>query len=316
VLCFKNMVLDLVDALPAARTLKLSQRPQGDADAIAVTLEAVLNHNSTNRQYRREVVQVWALHQPPCTPRDAVIDYGSLDRRTPADLLCAAADLRKGVQIDKAVGCIINELAGRRLRAMPWVVLPPPTDGQCARLRALLQACAQDCAFDKFGDTYLWNLLRFELLPEAEAALCTETPYLAINARHGAAANDLVQGWIRTLPQDLPGRVDHSSCAPVGLVVIAGILQEHLDGVALPVAVNGEASRPSKLPRLAGVQGLPAMPDTCMCVFNGTCYAGSEQGTYTSVVLKFAQHIAQQDLFIALTDPTALPATSSLRQYT
>ncbi len=307
---------DLVHALPASVTLELYRRPQGDTAAAATMATAFLNHNSTNRQYRREVVQVWAYHQPAVSADATALDYSSCDRRDDADLHRAAHDLRQNVNVDAAIGCVINELASRRLRDMPWVVLPAPTAAECGRLQALLQACAQDCAFDKFGDAYLWNLLRFELHPEAEAALCTETPYQAINARHGAGANELVQGWIRTLPQDLPGRVDHTSSAAQGLVVIAGILQEHLDGIALPVAVNGEAARPSAVPRLAGLQGLPGFPDTCLCVSNGVCQEGSREGTYTSVILQFARELPQQDLFLALTDPAALPASSTLRQYT
>lgn len=303
---------DLLDVVAAGRLLKM-------ADAVSEShrtfLErALLNYNSVNKQYRREIAQVWACNMD--LSRAVEWRTEGTERLTDEQIAGAARDIKAACEIDKAIGVALCELGTRKVLEMRMEQLPPPDPSISLRFKELFQVLATNTSFDKFGDQYLWNLLRFELPAPLEASLSVETPYAAINSVHGEHVNDLVQGWVRTLPQDLPARVDYTSLSPQGLVCIAGILQEHLDDVALPVYVNGAIARPHNTVVFGGTQGLCDIPDTCGCVINNVYYTASETDGYVSVVLKLASLMECRDLYWAIVDPVRLPPVSPLKQYT
>jgi hypothetical protein len=303
---------DLLDIVSAERLLKMVDSTSfSNCSFLELSL---LNHNSINKQYRREIAQVWACNKNLAHAAEWRTD--GTERLSNEQIAGAAKDIKTGVEIDKAIGVVLCELGTRKIEKMRIEQLPAPDLQVSARFKELFQVLATNTSFDKFGDQYLWNLLRFELPAPLEASLSIETPYEAINSVHGDHVNDLVQGWVRTLPQDLPARVDFTSMAPQGLVCIAGILQEHLDDTALPVYVNGAIARPHTSVVFGGTQGLCDIPDTCGCIFDNVYYVASETDGYVSVVLKLASLMECRDLFWAIVDPIRLPPVSPLKQYT
>lgn len=301
----------LEEELPATTLLKIYESPKTSANK-AIIERALLNYTTTNKQYRREVAQVWAAH---VSGPIAVYETCPKHRLTDANLAYAANILRTTGNIDAAIGDVLTELGTRKLLALQWEILPTPPDEVATRLQNLVQHCATDCTYDKFGDKYLWNMLQFVIPASAAASLCDETPYKAVAAVHGDRTNELVQGWIRTLPQDLPGRIDYSSDSPEGLTVIAGVLQEHLDNTEMHVAVNGAELYDDAGSTLVGLSGLVDVPDTVACRSGDILYMAAPQHAYTSVVLKWAEATKRQELVLALTDPASLPPTSTLKQY-
>lgn len=303
---------DLLDVIPAKQLLNMSKSKC--EDFAAILSNAMLEHNSINKQYRREIAQVWAFNMDTTDHAEWRTDETS--RLTDLQIAGAAKDIIVSCDIDRAIGAVLCEFGTRRVEKMEFVELPNPDDEVVTRFKTLFQLLATDCSFDKFGDRYLWNLLRFEVAAPLEASLSLETPYAAINVTHGERVNDLVQGWIRTLPQDLPGRIDWSSQCPQGLVCIAGVFQEHLDDTALPVYVNGEVARKFDNVVLGGTQGMCDIPDTCGCIHNKIYYVASKSNGYISVFLKAASLMETKDLYWALVDPMRLPPSCPLKQYT
>lgn len=303
---------DLLDVVEARRLLTMYEHRASAHRAVLET--ALLDCNSINKQYRREIAQVWAANVD--TTETGNWRTEGTERLSDAQISSAAKDIAANCELDKALGAVLCELGTRRVLNLKMEVLPTPDPEIAVKFKHLFQVLAMNTSFDKFGDRYLWNLLRFELPAPLEASLAVETPYEAINAVHGENVNSLVQGWIRTLPQDLPGRVDFNSCAPQGLACIAGILQEHLDDTELPVLVNGRAASPQNSVALAGTQGLCDVPDTCGCVLNNTYYVASETDGYVAVILKLASLMKCRDLYWAIVDPSRLPPSSPLKQYT
>lgn len=301
----------LEDVLPATRLLKIYDGPKTPATKQIVE-DAVMNFTTPNKQYRREALQVWATHiSGPVEPYEDASNH----RLSNEHIAYAASIIREGGNIDGAIGDVLNELGTRKVLALKWERLPDPPDDVAERLTNLVQHCATDCTYEKFGDKYLWNLLRFVVPAPHAAALCDETPYKAVAAVHGDRTNELVQGWIRTLPQDLPSRIDYKADTPDGLVVIAGVLQEHLDNTEMHVAVNGAELYNDADPTLVGLSGLVDVPDTVGCRVGGTLYTAAKNHAYASVILKWAQATKRSEVVFALTDPGSLPPTSTLKQY-
>jgi len=274
---------------------------------------ALLNSTTPNKQYRREVMQLWACHLVNTIAEPYVSAPGR--RLSDANLAFAAGRLVNGIALDVGMGEVLAELGARKLEGMAHAVLPTPPDDVAARLVTLVERCAIDCNYDKFGDAYLWRMLRSALPAEVAAALCDETPYEAIARLHGRATNDLVQGWIRTLPQHLPARIDYTGDTTEGICIIAGILQEHLDNVELRVAINGADCYDTRFPALLGMRGTDGMPDTVAVVDGTTVWLAAASHAYASVVLKWAQLAKCDDLATALLAPADLLPTSTLRQY-
>ena len=106
----------LEEELPATTLLKIYESPKTSANK-AIIERALLNYTTTNKQYRREVAQVWAAH---VSGPIAVYETCPKHRLTDANLAYAANILRTTGNIDAAIGDVLTELGTRKLLALQW----------------------------------------------------------------------------------------------------------------------------------------------------------------------------------------------------
>jgi hypothetical protein len=269
-------------------------------------LDAIVTSPIDNAEYAHDVIAVWAfqqcqLHAGAGTP------FAFGDTLTEENLTHAARAILSSISTEY-VGAVILNHAAKRLNKIPIVMLPRADEISETRLSRLVINAAKDCQFDKRGDSFLWNLLRFALAPHIESGTFNAAPYAAIAKTHGAAANDVVGAWTSTMPTDLPTKIDYTSFAPNNLVVVAGILGEHIDNVDMWVRVNGDMLRGHNdaAPCLAAFHGCGGFSDTTGVFDGATFFATHEETPVTSAVLKWAATVNSDSttlLFDALTKP-------------
>ena len=279
-------------------------------------LDALATCTINNAEYAHDVIAVWAYQHRMNIPyedtqskkrkrtSDAPFTFG--DTLSPQNLNHAAHAILSSMSTEY-VGAVLLDHAAKCLKKNLKVVLLPKSPIETeTRLCRLVVNAAKDCQFDKRGDRFLWNLLRFALAPHIESGTFDVAPYAAIAKAHGANANDVVGAWTSTMPADLPTKINYASGSPNNLVVVAGILGEHLDDVDMWVRVNGDMLR-NFAPCLAAFHGIPSLSDTTG-VFDGTTFFAAHDATpVTSVLLKWAEVVdvpASTLLLDALTKPT------------
>ena len=281
--------------------------PQLAPQSHVFLLDAIVTSPIDNAGYARDVISVWAyqqcqLHAGPGVP------FAFGDPLTEENLTYAARAILNSISTEY-VGAVLLDHAAKSLNKIAIERLPRADAEFETRLSRLVVNAAKDCQFDKRGDRFLWNLLRFALAPHVESATFNAAPYAAISKAHGAAANDVVGTWTSTMPSDLPTKIDYTSSTPNNLVVVAGILGEHIDNVDLWVRVNGDMLRRHNggAPCLAAFHGCGGFPDTTG-VFDGTTFfLTHDESPVTSAILKWAAAANTESatlLFDALTKPT------------
>ena len=282
----------LTDAVPPEALLAL-HASMDNADHLLPTL---VTSTIDNPEYAIEVVSVWAVAN--CGDGEP-FEFGHV--LTDPQRTHAANKIASEVSLAH-IGAILLDTAARLLTVYPIVLLDDlPTQVE-TRLGRLVHSAAQDCSFDKRGDRFLWNLLRFALPSHIEAATFSAAPYAAISTTYGAAANALVGTWTGTMVSDLPLKIDYGDGAPHNLAVASGILAEHIDGHDMWVAVNGGMLRSA--PVMAAFHSCGALPDTTG-VFDGTTfYAAATKTPVASVLLKWAEVVGATALVNAITQPT------------
>ena len=114
----------LEEVIPALQLLAIYEDEKKSAANKTKIENALLNHTTTNKQYRREVAQVWATH---VTSPSEQYDDASAHRLTDAHLSHAASILREGKRVDEALGDVLMELGSRKLEALTWTQLESPS---------------------------------------------------------------------------------------------------------------------------------------------------------------------------------------------
>lgn len=306
----------LVAALPPTIVLEALASPSETASA--QLMRAALSYPTSNKRYRREILQVWAVVHKNGVASQPDRDHTSTTL-TDAEVTWIAQLLASRTKPptdadDKWLGMLLAHHAALIIQSWAIVRLQPAPPEVEARLKTLVRACGEAANMEKTGDRMLHGLLRLQLHPAAVAAMIDEPPYAALNARYGRAANDVVGRWLDTPVGHLPDIIDYSQAKPEDLVVIGSLLEETLDNMDTSVAIAGDVLR-RQHPCLCAFQdfGSDRFPDCIAAVVDETLHIAPATDGLAAVVLAWAKADANQDLFLALTDPIALPPGSLMR---
>lgn len=305
----------LIAAVPPTSLIAAAEQRPSTATADRL-LDAVIMNQAINKEYRREVMQVWGHHYRNGV---AVEPAPRSERLTDANLRWyaqALAGTSSAPKDDLLIGPVVAEAGLRALGTWTRATLQPAPEAVEERLRTILCECSRAATLDKHGDAVLHTILKLHLPPSATASLADEPPYAEMNAAHGANVNDIVNKWLDTPFEQLHEAVDLSSDNPVGLAIAGGLLAEVFDSTPSHVAVNSEAlsrSHPS-LVALIGY-GDHKTPDLLACSDGPRLLAAPPTRPIATVVLAFAARTPGSLLHLALTDPEQLPPGSLPRRW-
>lgn len=306
----------LVAAFPPRRLIAAAEAPS--ASGAAGVAEAMLLYPTTNKRYRREMAQVWAL----------AISTGQwsepgehLERLDGAHMAWAARELVGSAKPpiadhDPVIGAVLVELATRKIVEWPTAMLYPATPEVEGRLRVLLQRCAEAAQMQKNGDDMLHTLLRLKLRPRSLAAMVIEAPYEAINAAYGRSANDVVGDLLKTPPDGLADLIDYSSMAPEGAAIAGGLLCEMFDGTPSSLAINHEVlyRRVPTITAFASFGGV-CIPDTLAVCDGPLLLMAPATRPLATVIAEWARRTPGSNVYLALTEPILLPPGSLARRW-
>lgn len=298
---------ELIAAVPPKSLISAAEQSPSVATA-ARLLDAVIRSRAVNKEYRREVMQVWAYHF-----RDGVASEPAphTERLTDANLRWfaqALAGASAAPRDDRQIGPVVAEGALRKLAEWKRATLRPATADVEDRLRTILCECSRAATLDKHGDAVLHSILKLHLPPAATASLASEPPYAEMNSTHGAGVNDIVNKWLETPFEQLHEAIDFGSDDPAGLAIAGGLLAEVFDATPAHVAVNSEAlSR--RHPSMVVIVGYGdhETPDLLACSDGDCLLVAPQVRPIATVVLAFAERTPSSLLYVALTDPELLP---------
>ena len=305
----------LLEAIPPDLLVALEASGEG-ADRL---LNAILHCSSSNKRYRREVVQVWAKNAGQSA---TCVKPGDSRRLSDPELAWLRRELILSPRAlidanDADVGRLVVEMATRQIERWPVEVVAVASNDVEDRLRTVLLECSRAASMDKHGDRMLHGLLKLEIPAYWLGSFADEPPYEAVNTTHGRRANDLVQRWV-TLPVDqLADQVDFATTAPHGLVVLGGLLAEVLDNVPSHVAVNTDVLQSSGATLLVFIGlGGDSTPDALGCkTADHRLLIPPPTRPIASLVLAWAALLPDRALHTALTAPNDLPVGGKLREW-
>ena len=304
----------LLEAIPPRRLIELAGQPSSRSTAEFIASQ-VLANKAVNKEYRREVMQVWGHHH-----RHGRARKPEGVERLSDDHLCWHAQQLTAVPgpptTDLSVGPVLAEIAARKLSAWPVATARPASEKVEARLRTILHECANAATLDKHGDLVLHGLLKLHISAASLAGIASEPPYEKLNEAHGMAVNDIVNKWLDVPMEQLSDHVKLDEADPHSLTLAGGLIAEIFDHTPSSVAVNSEVlSR--KEPCLMAFAGFGdhTTPDLVGCAINQTIVVAPPVRPLASVLLAWAKATPKSLLGAALTDPVSLPPGSLPRKW-
>lgn len=300
-------------ALPPADLLAAAGEPPSLATAARLA-KLILQNKSTNKSYRREVVQVWAYHF-----KEGGACEGHGERLSNSNLRWFAQRLTSVAKPpidDLSVGPVLAELAAREIETWPVATARVASRASEDRLRRILQECAAAATLDKHGDLILHGLLKLRLTAAAVASLASEPPYEQLNLLHDMGVNDIVNRWLDTPMESLADMIEYDSDNPEGLTLAGGLIAEVFDHSESDVSVNSEILSKQKA-RLFAFTGLGnhTTPDVIGVAHNKTLIVAPQSRPIASVVLAWARLTPESLLARALLNPLTLPPGSLPRKW-
>ena len=248
---------------------------------------------------------------------------------TPENIMYCAVTIMQ-TPLPDLIGSVIVELARKKIRTLKLVPIDNPPTIVTDRCKQLAQHCAKKCTYESTRDKPLHNILRLHLPAHAEAALCDETPYDAVNRSFpGLQTNEIERPWICATPEDIVNRVtsqddarshariyiavcgllyqvDFDSPDPKGLSVVANMINEHMDHTNMRVYVNGTVLQATQ-PALFAFRGFADFSDAMGVYTDNKLYFAKYSNQICSVITKFAECTENKTLHQALTNPSDLP---------
>ena len=282
--------------------------------------DAILCGIGRNPEYRFEMVQVWSMCYLATERGDAEVNFEDLPATlSDAELANVARRVYDGDRRTVVMGSILAELGFRRVASRYRTgVVAAATAAENERLVAIVEGCAVHCPFDKTGDTHLHTLVRLLLPAAEEAAVGEQTPFDAMDRSYDKQTSiNLVRPLFEQMPAKRVESLVYSAGARAcDLVLVCGVVGEHIDNATMTVEVNGRLlTQPAEKTGMFAFRSFGSLADGYgIYVGDELLYADAEYPV-CSVVKAWAKNTAGADsLFVALTDPAALASSSKFKQ--
>jgi hypothetical protein len=316
------MAVDLQVLLPPMRVrddILPSDNTALAAGFEAEVRDAILCGIGRNPDYRYEMVQLWSMCFLGSPRGDCEVDFGDLPATlTDDELANVARRMYDGDRRGVVMGSILVELGFRRIRCGYGIGnVDVASSEENSRLKMVVAGCAEDCPFEKTGDVHLHALVRLLLPAAEEASVGEQTPYDAIDRSYDKQTSiKLVRPLFEEMPAKRAETIDYSETSrSCDLVLVCGIIGEHIDDAKMDVGINGRLLVwPKKTTGLFAFQSFGTLPDGYgICRGTELLYSDGKF-PLCSVIKAWASCTpGANDIYLALTDPTQLRSTSKFR---